>query len=43
MAKIKNLFPETKQVKSLIFTERKDKKDGNTHNVRVKRLKPKKK
>lgn len=43
MAKVKKLLPESKQVKPLIYTERKDNKDGFTHNVRMARIKSKRK
>lgn len=43
MAKVKQPLPESKQVKDLTYTEHKNKNDGSTHNVRFKKVKPKKK
>ena len=43
MAKVKKPLIESKRIGPLIYTKRKSKKDGFTHNVRIARLKSKKK
>lgn len=43
MPKVKKLLIKSKQIKPLIYTKRKSGKDGFTHNVRIVRLKSKRK
>ena len=42
MAKVKNPLIESKQPEPIIFSDRKDKKDGFTHDAKIKELKIKK-
>jgi len=42
MAKVKNPLVNQKQLETILFLERKDKKDGFTHDVKIKKAKIKK-